>query len=446
MNSLLKSGDSVSVRTYSSSLIVLMIWAAGFGSFICAPLSAQVSPTNSPLYYKESIFTDSKGNALVYHMMIPEELRIDRKYPLVLVLHGRGGKAVAADILAQPEMRKKFPCFVIAPSSGKKAIWARPKIMKNAERILQIGLQERMPEVLELIEGLIKNSPIDRSRIYVTGTSLGGFGSFGAIASKPELFAAAVPLCGGWEPSGAANFSKVPLWIFHGESDPIVPVERSREMERALKAAGSPVKYTEFAKTGHNIFRKTYGREDLWEWLFDQRKASATDVDPMQKWMEFMTPGPEHQALMKRVGKWNIDIQTWMNPDSPPQTNVLKCEYKPVLGNRYLSQKIMPMDFNGMPFEAHGFIGFDTIKNIYVSSWIDTFGTGIATGTGTRTEKVITWTWIQTDPATGTSSATRAVEELISDDEFKFTIYITLPDGSEFINMTQHARRSPGNE
>ena len=170
MNSLLKSGDSVSVRTYSSSLIVLMIWAAGFGSFICAPLSAQVSPTNSPLYYKESIFTDSKGNALVYHMMIPEELRIDRKYPLVLVLHGRGGKAVAADILAQPEMRKKFPCFVIAPSSGKKAIWARPKIMKNAERILQIGLQERMPEVLELIEGLIKNSPIDRSRIYVTGT------------------------------------------------------------------------------------------------------------------------------------------------------------------------------------------------------------------------------------------------------------------------------------
>ena len=79
--------------------------------------------------------------------------------------------------------------------------------MKNAERILQIGLQERMPEVLELIEGLIKNSPIDRSRIYVTGTSLGGFGSFGAIASKPELFAAAVPLCGGWEPSGAANFS-----------------------------------------------------------------------------------------------------------------------------------------------------------------------------------------------------------------------------------------------
>ena len=74
-------------------------------------------------------------------------------------------------------------------------------------------------------------------------------------------------------------------------------------MVRALKAAGSPVKYTEFAKTGHNILRKTYGKEDLWEWIFDQRKASATDVDPMQKWMEFMTPGPEHQAFMKRVGK-----------------------------------------------------------------------------------------------------------------------------------------------
>ena len=423
--------------------------------FLAGPVHSQTVPVSSP-YFKQTYYTNPDGGTLSYQIMIPEGLRVDRKYPLVLVLHGRGGKSVAADILAKDSMRAEFPCFVIAPVSGTKAVWANPKSWTSPSA-KWLDKLERLPDVIALIEGMIQSSPIDPDRIYVTGQSMGGIGTLGIIQQRPDLFAAAVPLCGGWDPNTAATFKDVPLWIFHGAKDRVIRPERSQVMVEALKAAGSEVvKYTEHPEAGHNIIRLSYGEPALWEWMFKQKKTpvkkdvlpddATAQAEMMEKWMQFMTPGPEHQVLMKRVGKWNIDLQSWMDPDSPPQKNVLKCEYKPVLGNRYLSQQIMPMDFNGMPFEAHGFIGFDTIKNIYVSSWIDTFGTGIATGTGTRTENVINWKWIQTDPATGTSFATRAVEELISDDEFKFTIYLTLPDGREFINMTQHARRSPENE
>ena len=135
--------------------------------FLGSPLliSAQDVPVSSP-YFKQAYYTNPDGGALSYQIMIPENLRIDQKYPLVVVLHGRGGKSVAGDVLAKDEMRAKFPCFVIAPVSGRQAVWAKPESW-DEERWLD--RQERNPDVIGLIDGMIQSSPIDPTRKYVPG-------------------------------------------------------------------------------------------------------------------------------------------------------------------------------------------------------------------------------------------------------------------------------------
>lgn len=423
-------------------LVYLLLLSLCCG-FITAPLHSQDVPVSSP-YFKQAYYTNPDGGALSYQIMIPEGLRVDRKYPLVLVLHGRGGKSVAGDVLAMDSMRAEFPCFVIAPVSGTKAVWAKPESWTEAN---WLDRPERIADVIALIEGMIQSSPIDPDRIYVTGQSMGGIGTFGIISRRPDLFAAAVPLCGGWDPDTASAFKDVPIWVFHGANDRVIPAERSRVMVDALKAAGSPVKYTEHPESGHNIFRQTYGEPALWKWMFEQKKTREAAADPMQKWMEFMTPGQAHEALKKRVGRWKMENRQWMEPGQDPVETSMIAEYELGLGGRYLLQRILPMDYNGMPFEARGFIGFDNAKQSYVSSWIDSFGTGIATGIGKSTERginmppVIEWTWTLTDPMTGMDSKMRAVETILSDDQFRFDMFTVLPDGTEMKSMEQIGTR-----
>ena len=408
--------------------------------FIAGPVHSQTVPVSSP-YFKQAYYTNPDGGTLSYQIMIPEGLRVDRKYPLVLVLHGRGGKSVAADILAKDSMRAEFPCFVIAPVSGTKAVWATPKSWTSPSA-KWLDQPERLPDVIALIEGMIQSSPIDPDRIYVTGQSMGGIGTFGIIQQRPDLFAAAVPLCGGWDPNTAATFKDVPLWIFHGAKDRVIRPERSQVMVEALKAAGSEVmKYTEHPEAGHNIFRLSYGEPALWEWMFKQKKTREAAADPMQKWMEFMTPGKEHLFLQTREGRWNVENQQWTNPDEDPIETSMVVEYEMGLGGRYLLQKVLPMDYNGMPFEARGFIGYDNGKQSFVSTWIDSFGTGIASGLGKRKDSSIEWLWTMTDPMTGKDSKMRSIETVISADQYRFEMFTIMPDGSEQLSMIQNATR-----
>ena len=129
-----------------------------------------------------------------------------------------------------------------------------------------------MPLVLDVIEKLkAEFKSIDASRVYVTGQSMGGAGSFGAIAARPDLFAAAVPVCGGWNPADAKKMARVAVWAFHGLNDRTVPPERSRDMIAALKKAGGKTKHTEYEGVGHNSWNKAYRDTELWKWLFTQR-------------------------------------------------------------------------------------------------------------------------------------------------------------------------------
>ena len=102
--------------------------------------------------------------------------------------------------------------------------------------------RDKLPAVLQALDALQKEVSIDADRIYVTGQSMGGFGSFGAVAARPDLFAAAVPICGGWAVGEAKAMAQVPFLVFHGAADNVVPVSNSRKMVEALKSAGGKPK------------------------------------------------------------------------------------------------------------------------------------------------------------------------------------------------------------
>jgi predicted peptidase len=125
---------------------------------------------------------------------------------------------------------------------------------------------------LELLDSLAKEFSIDPARRYVTGLSMGGYGSYDACLRRPGFFAAAVPICGGADDSRAKDFVATSFWIFHGGSDSVVPVGRSRSIYHLLKAAGANVKYTEYPGVDHNSWSRAYREPGLAEWLFAQHK------------------------------------------------------------------------------------------------------------------------------------------------------------------------------
>lgn len=127
-----------------------------------------------------------------------------------------------------------------------------------------------------LIKRLADNLPIDRDRIYLSGLSMGGFGSFYMAGAYPDLFAACAPMAGGGNPSTAAAMKPVAFWVFHGDQDTEVLPEKSKVMVEALKEAGANVKFDLLEGKGHVINGDVLEREDFHEWLFSQRKGGGS--------------------------------------------------------------------------------------------------------------------------------------------------------------------------
>jgi predicted peptidase len=216
---------------------------------------------------------DFKG--LKYRLFKPDA--IEGKIPLVLFLHGAGerGDDNAAQtrhgVKAFTAQRAKHPHVLVAPQCPKDKKWNDVNWHAMSHTTPEKP-SEPMALVLELLDVLPKELPIDAKRIYVTGLSMGGYGTWDLLARRPALFAAGVPICGGGDETSAAAFAKVPQWIFHGDKDGVVKPERSRNMVEALKKAGGEPKYTEYPGVGHNAWDKAYGDPALFEWLFARSK------------------------------------------------------------------------------------------------------------------------------------------------------------------------------
>ena len=225
-------------------------------------------------------FVGSNTVPLKYRLLKPLNYRPGKKYPLVLFLHGAGERGDdnlitlkhGAKDFADVKRREEFPCYVVIPQCPKSKKWSDVDWSKESSDQPE-SASESMQTAKELLDDMVENAGIDKNRIYITGLSMGGYGTWDAIGRYEGFFAAAAPICGGGDPKLVSKFNRLPIWCFHGEVDAAVKVIRSREMVDALKSVGSPIKYTEYAGVDHDSWTATYSNPDFHQWLFSQQRT-----------------------------------------------------------------------------------------------------------------------------------------------------------------------------
>ena len=220
------------------------------------------------------MFIGSRGDTLYYGIRKPLNYDSSKKYPLIINLsqgaqpgksisksQDMAGAAVASLFLTRP-YQEQYPAYIFVPSCPVGSSWGGLPYLKNSDDLLY--------EAISSLDSTEKG--IDPKRRYVTGISFGAYGTWNVIAKRPDLFAAAIPLCGAGNPTMAHKMVNVAVWAFHGEKDINVPVSGSRDMIQAMKKAGGHPRYTEFARQGHNIWEKTKDTKGIWQWLFSQQQ------------------------------------------------------------------------------------------------------------------------------------------------------------------------------
>ena len=182
-----------------------------------------------------------------------------RRWPLLLYLHGAGERGEDLGIVANHgpprliEEGQDFTALVASPQCGPNERWS--------------------PAVLAaLLDEIERTERVDVGRLYVTGISMGGFGTWALAIAQPQRFAALAPICGGGNPGAVGAIRHLPVWTFHGAKDDIVPLRRTEEMVKALQAAGGAVRFTVHPEAWHDSWTETYTDPEFWEWLFAQQR------------------------------------------------------------------------------------------------------------------------------------------------------------------------------
>ncbi|TCL57699.1 putative peptidase [Hydrogenispora ethanolica] len=255
--------------------------------------------------FKKLATKDNDGNTLNYRLFLPAAAEKDKRFPLVIFLHGVGERGAdnalqllgyqGALVWASPENQRKNPCYVAAPQCPPTGYWTD---------------DTNYHLVLKMLDDIQHSYAIDFGRIYITGLSMGGFGTWKIIQNNPDVFAAAMPVCGGGDPANVAALKDMPIWAFHAADDPAVPVSGplaigptrgmgSRDMVAALKAAGSTVvQYTQYepgyvapplAPNAHFSWVPAYGNQAAIDWMFAQTKTA------------------QYKSTLLQPGLWRID-------------------------------------------------------------------------------------------------------------------------------------------
>jgi predicted peptidase len=248
-----------------------------FASFLGMMLTMNAMAADPKDVFEARVYTDANGGKLPYRILKPVDYDANKKYPLVIFLHGAGERGTdnlvqlkhgMADF-ANDENRKKYPAFVIAPQCPAERKWVEVN-WSDPKHDMPSEPSVPMKQTFEVIEGLKKEFSLDDKRFYMTGLSMGGFGTWDALQRKPDYFAAGIPICGGGDVKQAGKLKSIPLWCFHGDQDNAVKVARSREMIAAIKEAGGMPKYTEYPNVGHDSWSATYRNPEVHAWLFEQ--------------------------------------------------------------------------------------------------------------------------------------------------------------------------------
>lgn len=243
-----------------SKLIRFVLCSATFAFMGLSSFAQEANSVGEPA--KQTAHKFAVKVDLNYLLYLPKkyEKAETKKWPLVVFLHGageRGSDIKKVKSWGPPRLVEKgrdFPFVMIAPQCPNGGFW-------NIDHLLQ------------LIKSTIKKHNIDEDRVYLTGLSMGGFGSWALAAKAPEMFAAVAPVCGGGDPRTASKLKDLPIWVFHGDADRVVPISGSQKMVDAIKdAGGEKVKFTIYEGVDHNSWTATYENEELYEWFLRNKR------------------------------------------------------------------------------------------------------------------------------------------------------------------------------
>ena len=260
--------------------------------FCLFQLSAAATVAQNLGLFEKKIHVNQR-DTLRYRIMYPDDFDAQKTYPLLLFLHGAGTRGDdnerqlihGAKLFADATNRVKYPAIVLFPQCPADSHWAQVEVDRSVlPRTFDFnydgGLRKPLQLTLDLVEQLSNQPYIDQARIYWIGLSMGGSGTFQAIHSRPDLFAAAVPICGAAEVEAyGTDHAQVPFWIFHGDADNVVAVRHSREMWQKLLALNAYVSYTEYAGVGHGSWNNAFIEPNLLNWIFRQQKSVGPLAD-----------------------------------------------------------------------------------------------------------------------------------------------------------------------
>ena len=231
----------------------------------CSVMKAKAQSTNAALTAKAFKWKVARAGKTQYLSYVPKEYarKGGQRWPLMLFLHGAGERGTNLQRVAihgPPKLvkqGKEFPFIIIAPQCPEGERWQNDVLLKLLDRV-------------------VHDYAVDTNRVYLTGLSMGGFGTWKLAVAHPELFAAIVPICGGGETievllaarERGAALKSLPVWAFHGAKDPVVSLEESERMVNALKKlGGKEVKLTVYPEAQHDSWTETYNNPELYEWL-----------------------------------------------------------------------------------------------------------------------------------------------------------------------------------
>jgi predicted peptidase len=213
--------------------------------------------------FVEKVHKDSAGEHK-YVVFIPHEYMGDKEFPVILFLHGsgetKGGSKMPVEVGIGPAIKKRekaFPFIAVIPQAEKRP-WSAGSYDGNL--------------AIAILDEVCKEYKTDKNRIYLTGLSMGGMGTWSHAMKTPDRWAAIVPICGRGDVKSADKIKDLPCWCFHGDADAAVNVSGSRDMIAAIKKAGGNPKYTEYPGVGHNSWDMAYGTDEVYEWLLKQSR------------------------------------------------------------------------------------------------------------------------------------------------------------------------------
>jgi predicted esterase len=227
--------------------------------FVLLAMASQTSPAQT----MPPTFSQHAYGILNYDLFVPSPNDTAKKYPLILYFHGYNDTVKKYFNWYDSSVQSINPCFVFAPKCP-------PSDGQGWGNSWQDLISPRLAISLEVLDSLIKNCNIDTNRLYVYGTSMGGYGTFEVLHRYPKKFAAAMVLCGGGNPATAPEVMQTPLWIFHGSLDSNVPISESRDLYDQMIALGATrVRFTEYPKAGHEMWSWA-PKEPAWpDWIFN---------------------------------------------------------------------------------------------------------------------------------------------------------------------------------